>query len=64
VAQIAVVERETGEMFARVTAAPLAGFEKSEYLLVIRPEAHRPQRPEEVPTEEAPKKAGRVKRRG
>ena len=35
VAQIVSVERETGQMFARVTCRPLAGVEKSPHVLVL-----------------------------
>src|SRR5436190_13548923 len=47
VAQVVSVERETGQIFARVTCKPLAGVEKSPHLLILGRAAAPPQRPEE-----------------
>jgi rod shape-determining protein MreC len=56
VAEITSVVRDTGQMFARITCKPLAGVDRSEYLLVLaRPKSLRP-RPEE------PTDAGAVKK--
>jgi rod shape-determining protein MreC len=63
VAQVVSVERETGQMFARVTCKPLAGVEKSPHVLVLGQAAAAPLRPEEPAESDAPRK-GRGKRRG
>jgi len=63
VAQVVSVERETGQMFARVTCRPLAGVEKSPHLLVLGHAAVAPPRPEEPAESDAPRR-GRGKRRG
>jgi rod shape-determining protein MreC len=63
VAKVASVERDTGQMFARVTCAPLAGVDSSEQLLVLGRAAVLPPRPEE-PVETDTKKIGKGKRRG
>jgi len=47
VGQIEKVDRETGQMFARITVRPLAGADRSAYLLVLGQEATPPPRPEE-----------------
>lgn len=47
VAQVASVERETGQMFARILARPLAGADRSRYLLVLGKVAALPAAPEE-----------------
>ena len=39
VAQVANVERDTGQMFARIACTPLAGVDRSTHLLVLRPAA-------------------------
>ncbi len=63
VAQVASVERETGQIFARVTCKPLAGVEKSPHVLVLgQAAATAPLRPEEPAESDAPRK-GRGKRR-
>ena len=63
VARVATLDRESGQVFARITCAPIAGVDRSEYLLVLgRPEAV-PPRPEEPAGEEAAKKTGKGKRR-
>jgi rod shape-determining protein MreC len=63
VAKVATLERDTGQMFARVTCSPLAGVDSSEQLLVLARAAALPPRPEE-PVETEPKKLGKGKRRG
>ena len=63
VAQVVSVERETGQMFARVTCRPLAGVEKSPHVLVLGHAAVSAPRPEEPAESDAPRK-GRGKRRG
>ncbi|HVP88182.1 MAG TPA: rod shape-determining protein MreC, partial [Casimicrobiaceae bacterium] len=63
VAQVASVERETGQMFARVTCRPLAGVERSSLLLILGQAAVYAPRPEEPAETDAPRK-GRGKRRG
>ncbi|HEV2685396.1 MAG TPA: rod shape-determining protein MreC, partial [Actinomycetota bacterium] len=63
VAQVVSVERETGQIFARVTCTPLAGVDKSPQVLILGQAAvNLKPRPEE-PAEDAPRK-GRGKRRG
>jgi rod shape-determining protein MreC len=47
VGQIDTVDRETGQMFARITVRPLAGADRSAYLLVLGQDATPPPRPEE-----------------
>ena len=63
VAQVASVERETGQMFARVTCRPLAGVERSSLVLILGQAAVLAPRPEEPADTDAPRKA-RGKRRG
>src|SRR5882672_5144139 len=62
VAQVVSVERETGQMFARVTCRPLAGVEKSPHVLILGHAAVSAPRPEEPAESDAPRK-GRGKRR-
>jgi rod shape-determining protein MreC len=63
VAQVVSVERETGQIFARVTCQPLAGVEKSPHVLVLgRGAAAAPPRPEEPVEPDAPRK-GKIRRR-
>jgi rod shape-determining protein MreC len=61
VAQVVSVERETGQMFARVTCRPLAGVERSPLVLILG-QAAVLTRPEEPVEADAPRK-GRGKRR-
>jgi rod shape-determining protein MreC len=63
VARVATVERETGQMFARIHCLPLAGTDRSEQLLVLSQEAALPPRPVEPVEAEAVKKGGRGKGR-
>jgi rod shape-determining protein MreC len=65
VAQVETVERETGQVFARITARPLAGADRSSFLLVLGEIAAQQPRPEEPVNANAEKKTGRGKgRRG
>src|SRR5271165_7105303 len=48
VAQVASVERETGQIFARVICRPLAGVDKSPHVLILGRAAALPRRPEEA----------------
>lgn len=47
VAQVIDVERDTGQMFARIACKPLAGTDRSTHLLVLAPEAALPPKPDE-----------------
>ena len=49
VAKVATLERDTGQMFARITLATVAGVDRSEQLLVLARAAEMPPRPEEPP---------------
>jgi rod shape-determining protein MreC len=65
VAQVATLERDTGQMFARITARPLAGVDRSRHLLVLSQLAALPPRPEVPADPDAARKSGRAKgRRG
>jgi rod shape-determining protein MreC len=65
VAQVETVERDTGQVFARITARPLAGADRSTFLLVLGESAVQLPRPEEPVDANAEKKTGRGKgRRG
>jgi len=59
VARVAALERDTGQMFARIHAAPLAGVDRSEYLLVLSRSAALPPRPEPADEDPAARKAGK-----
>ena len=63
VAQVASVDRDTGQIFARITATPLAGVDRSEHLLVLGQEAAVAPRPEEPAGADVIKKGGRRPRR-
>ena len=58
VAEVIDIERDTGQMFARIAVKPLAGVDRSQYLLVLGQSAAAPPRPEE-PAEADAAKAGR-----
>jgi len=62
VAQVVSVERETGQMFARVTCQPLAGVERSSLVLILGQAAVLAPRPEEPADATAPRK-GKSRRR-
>ncbi len=64
VAEVATLERETGQMFARITTRPVAGVDRSEHLLVLGQAAALPPRPEEPADADAARKGGKGKRRG
>jgi rod shape-determining protein MreC len=62
VAQVVSVERETGQIFARVICRPLAGVDKSAHVLILGRIAAPPKRPEEASDAEPPRKShGRVR---
>ncbi len=63
VARVATLERETGQMFARVTCVPLAGVDRSEQLLVLGRAAALQPRPEEPTESDTAKKLGKGKAR-
>jgi rod shape-determining protein MreC len=58
VAQVVSVERETGQIFARVICKPLAGVDKSPHVLILGQAAALPRRPEEA-ADTAPPRKGR-----
>jgi rod shape-determining protein MreC len=60
VARVATFERDTGQIFARITLEPVAGFDRSEQLLVLGPSSGLPERPEE-PAAETEKKSGKLR---
>ena len=65
VAQVESVDRDTGQMFARITGKPLAGVDRSQFLLVLGQSAAQPPRPEEPAATDGARKGGRGKgRRG
>jgi rod shape-determining protein MreC len=63
VAQVVALERNTGQMFARISARPLAGVDRSRLLLVLSEAEAPPPRPEEPAEVEAARKPGRGKAR-
>lgn len=63
VARVASLERNTGQMFARISAAPLAGVDRSRHLLVLAEAAPAAPRPEEPVETEAARRPGRGKAR-
>lgn len=63
VAEVTAVDRDTGQMFARIACRPLAGVDRSQYLLVLGREAVLAARPEEPAEAETAKKSGRKGRR-
>ncbi|HEV2978141.1 MAG TPA: rod shape-determining protein MreC [Casimicrobiaceae bacterium] len=56
VAQVVSVERETGQIFARVICRPLGGVDKSTHVLILGRVAALPRRPEEATDVEPPRK--------
>jgi rod shape-determining protein MreC len=65
VAEVEAVERDTGQMFARITCKPLSGVDRSQFLLVIGQGAAQIPRPDEPSETDGVKKGGRGKgRRG
>jgi rod shape-determining protein MreC len=63
VAEVVDIDRDTGQMFARIVCRPLAGVDRSRFLLVLGRDAALPPRPEE-PVEVDAAKKGRKGRRG
>ena len=64
VAEVLDIERDTGQMFARIAVRPLAGVDRSQYLLVLGQAAAAPPRPEEPADADAAKAGkGRGRRR-
>ena len=64
VAQVEAVNRETGQMFAKITVRPLAGPDRSLHLLVLGQGAAQPPRPEEANDGDRSKKGrGKGRRR-
>ena len=61
VAKVASLERNTGQMFARISAQPLAGVDRSRHLLVLAEAAQAVPRPEEPVEAEAARRPGRGK---
>ena len=64
VARVATVDRDTGQIFARITCAPMAGVDRSEHLLVIGQATALPTRPSEPVEADTAKKGSRRSRRG
>ena len=62
VAEVASVERETGQIFARVTCKPIAGVERSTQVLILGHPLAPQARPDEPAEKDAPRK-GRGRRR-
>jgi len=61
VAKVASLERNAGQMFARISAQPLAGVDRSRHLLVLAEAASVVPRPEEPVDAEASRRPGRGK---
>jgi len=64
VARVDTLERETGQIFARITCTPLAGVDRSGHLLVLGRASPLPPRPQEPAEAASEKKVGKGKRRG
>jgi rod shape-determining protein MreC len=64
VAEVVTIDRDTGQMFARITTRPLAGVDRSGHLLVLGDAAALPSRPEEPADAEGAGKSGRSRRKG
>ena len=62
VAEVIDIDRDTGQMFARIVCKPLAGADRSQFLLVLGREAALPPRPEEAAETESVKKGRRGRR--
>lgn len=63
VARVVTLERDTGQMFARITTRPLAGVDRSVHLLVLGSAAALLPRPDEPAEVDTAKKGGRGKSR-
>ena len=57
VAEVIDIDRDTGQMFARIACKPLAGVDRSKFLLVLGHEAALPPRPEEATEVDGAKRA-------
>lgn len=65
VAEVIDIERETGQMFAHIAVRPLAGVDRSQFLLVLGLTAPPPPRPDEPNDAEPAKRGGKGRvRRG
>ena len=62
VAEVIDIDRDTGQMFARIACKPVAGVDRSQFLLVLGREAALPPRPEEPAEVESVKKGRRARR--
>ncbi len=58
VARVAALERDTGQMFARILAKPLAGADRSRYLMVLGKVATPPAPPEETAQPDVARRGG------
>jgi rod shape-determining protein MreC len=63
VARVDAVERDTGQIFARIACTPLAGVDRAAELLVLGHAAALPPRPDEPAVPDAARKPGRAKAR-
>ena len=63
VARVATLDRDTGQIFARIACAPIAGVDRSEHLLVVGRQSAPMARPEEPVPQDVAKKMGKSKRR-
>ena len=61
VAEVIDIERDTGQMFARIALRPLAGVDRSQFLLVLGQTAAPPPRPEEPSDNDAGKRPGKAR---
>jgi rod shape-determining protein MreC len=64
VAEVIDIERDTGQMFARIAVRPLGGIDRSQYLLVLAQAAASPPRPEEPSESDTVKRGKGRNRRG
>jgi rod shape-determining protein MreC len=64
VAQVEAVERDSGQVFARIRVRPLAGADRSMHMLVLGSASAPPPRPEEVSEGDVAKKGRGKGRRG
>jgi rod shape-determining protein MreC len=62
VAEVVDIDRDSGQMFARIVCRPLAGIDRSQFLLVLGREAALPPRPEEPAEVDAGKKVRKGRR--
>jgi len=63
VATVAAVERDSGQMFARITCRPLAGVDRSDQVMIVpAPLAGLPARPEEAAEADTPKRVAKGRR--